>query len=189
MRNRLRSALVVALAVAAAVLAVPGTASAAQTTVGFDVSYPQCGKTLPALRAFAVVGVNGGLATKPNPCLGTQLAWAWKSSGVVPTQPAAQVYLNTANPGEIRPGLHVAEDRHHPLRTLRRRQLRGLLVPVRLGTGQQQRHLVLRSRCTGRRGEDRPGRLHLVARRRDDEHLAVRLVRGEGAQPEPRWKG
>ena len=102
MRNRLRSVLVVALAVAAAVLAVPGTASAAQTTVGFDVSYPQCGKTLPALRAFAVVGVNGGLATKPNPCLGTQLAWAWKSSGVVPDQPAAQVYLNTANPGEIR---------------------------------------------------------------------------------------
>lgn len=102
MRNLLRSALVVALAVAAAALAVPGTASAAQTTVGFDVSYPQCGKTLPALRAFAVVGVNGGLATKPNPCLGTQLAWAWKSSGVVSTEPAAQVYLNTANPGEIR---------------------------------------------------------------------------------------
>jgi hypothetical protein len=102
MRNPLRSVLVVALAVAAAVLAVPGTASAAPTTVGYDVSYPQCRSSLPADRPFAVVGVNGGLSTKANPCLGTQLAWAWKSSGAVPAQPKAQLYLNTANPGEVR---------------------------------------------------------------------------------------
>jgi hypothetical protein len=102
MSTRLRSVLVVALAVAAAVLAVPGTASAAPTTVGYDVSYPQCGKVLPGDRAFAVVGVNGGLSTKANPCLSTQLAWASKSSGAVPTQPKVQVYLNTANPGEVR---------------------------------------------------------------------------------------
>ena len=102
MRNRLRSVVVVALAVAAAVLAVPGTATAAPTTVGYDVSYPQCGKPLPTTRAFAIVGVNGGLSTKANPCLSAQLSWASKSAGTVPSQPRAQVYLNTANPGEVR---------------------------------------------------------------------------------------
>jgi hypothetical protein len=102
MRNRLRSVLVVALAVAAAILAVPGTASAAPSTVGYDVSYPQCGSSLPRDRAIAVVGVNGGLSTKANPCLRTQLTWAWKSSGALATRPQAQLYLNTANPGELR---------------------------------------------------------------------------------------
>jgi hypothetical protein len=94
--------LVVALALLAGVLAVPGTASAAVTRVGYDVSYPQCGSALPSARAFAVVGVNGGLATKANPCLATQLRWAWRSSGSVTTQPKAQLYLNTANPGQLR---------------------------------------------------------------------------------------
>jgi hypothetical protein len=98
----LRRVLVVALAVAAAILAAPGTASAAPTAVGYDVSYPQCSSSLPKDRAFAVVGVNGGLSTKANPCLSAQLAWAWKSSGAVSAQPKAQLYLNTANPGEIR---------------------------------------------------------------------------------------
>jgi hypothetical protein len=102
MRKRLRSVLLVATAVATAVLAVPGTASAAPTTVGYDVSYPQCKASLPGDRAFAVVGVNGGLSTKANPCLTTQLSWAWKSSGAVRDQPKAQLYLNTANPGEVR---------------------------------------------------------------------------------------
>jgi hypothetical protein len=102
MSTSLRWVLVVVLTVAAAILAVPGTASAAPTTVGYDVSYPQCGSSLPKYRAFAVVGVNGGLSTKANPCLGAQLTWAWKSSGAVSAQPRAQVYLNTANPGEVR---------------------------------------------------------------------------------------
>ena len=184
MRTRLRSVLVVALAVAAAVLAVPGTASAAPTTVGYDVSYPQCGKSLPSDRAFAVVGVNGGLSTKANPCLSTQLAWASKSSGAVPAQPRAQVYLNTANPGEVRSQVTTwPKTGTHAVRHVRRQQLRGLLLPVRLGAGEQQRRLLLRARRAGRPGGDRPRRLHLVARRRDDEHLAVRLGRGAGAQP------
>ena len=102
MRSRLRSVLVTALAVAGAVLTVPGTASAGPTTVGYDVSYPQCQSSLPGDRAFAVVGVNGGLSTKANTCLSTQLAWAARSSGSVPAQPKAQLYLNTANPGEVR---------------------------------------------------------------------------------------
>ena len=79
--------LVVALALLAGILAIPGTASAAVTTVGYDVSYPQCGTTLPASRAFGIVGVNGGLSTKANPCLATQLAWAWRSNGSATAQP------------------------------------------------------------------------------------------------------
>ncbi|HZB21304.1 MAG TPA: hypothetical protein VE463_15820 [Blastococcus sp.] len=83
-----------------AALAVPGIASAA-TPVGYDVSYPQCDADLPRERAFAVVGVNGGLATRANPCLQEQLTWAWESSGEVDGQPPAQLYLNTANPGQL----------------------------------------------------------------------------------------
>ena len=91
---------VVALGAMAAV-AVPGTASAAPTEVGYDVSHPQCGTELPRERAFAIVGVNGGLSTRANPCLRQQLAWASESSGEVEDQPPAQLYLNTANPGQL----------------------------------------------------------------------------------------
>ena len=102
MRHTLRSLIAVALAVIATVLAVPGTASAAPAAVGYDVSYPQCGSTLPRDPVFAVVGVNGGLSTRGNPCLSAQLSWAWGASGAVHSQPRAQLYLNTANPGEVR---------------------------------------------------------------------------------------
>jgi hypothetical protein len=102
MTSVLRTVTVVTLAVVATLLALPGTASAAPPPVGYDVSYPQCGTSLPPDRAFAVVGVNGGLSTRGNPCLAAQLTWAWGSSGVLPTQPRAQLYLNTANPGELR---------------------------------------------------------------------------------------
>ena len=98
----MRSVVVAALGVVATLLAAPGTASAAPTEPGYDVSYPQCGTTLPRDRAFAVIGVNGGLSTRANPCLAAQLTWAWGSSGAVPAQPRAQVYLNTANPGQVR---------------------------------------------------------------------------------------
>lgn len=91
---------VIACAAMAAV-ALPGTASAAPTGVGYDVSHPQCGTDLPDERAFAVVGVNGGLSTRANPCLSEQLSWAWESSGEVADQPRAQIYLNTANPGQL----------------------------------------------------------------------------------------
>jgi hypothetical protein len=101
MSHSLRSVVVVALAVVAALLAAPGSAAAAGTRDGYDVSYPQCGMPLPAEHAFAVVGVNGGLSTRTNPCLAEQLTWAWGSSGAVLSQPKAQLYLNTANPGEV----------------------------------------------------------------------------------------
>jgi hypothetical protein len=103
MRIRLRSVVVVMLGVTSALLVAPGSATAApDPRVGYDVSHPQCDRTLPAGRAFAVVGVNGGLSTRANPCLTEQLTWAWESSGAVPDQPDAQVYLNTANPGQVR---------------------------------------------------------------------------------------
>jgi hypothetical protein len=102
MKHALRSVSVAVLGVVATLMATPGTASAATPTVGYDVSYPQCGTTLPADRAFGLVGVNGGLSTRANPCLAAQLRWAWGASGAVPAQPRAQLYLNTANPGELR---------------------------------------------------------------------------------------
>ncbi|RJT81826.1 hypothetical protein D6T63_03430 [Arthrobacter cheniae] len=76
-------------------------ASGTTDLVGNDVSWPQCGKTLPSSTAFAIVGVNGGLANNTNPCLSAQLAWAegaTETSGVT-AQPKVALYVNTANPG------------------------------------------------------------------------------------------
>jgi hypothetical protein len=103
MRTTLRALLVTALASAGVALALPaGAASAAPVGGGYDVSYPQCGSTLPTGQAWGAVGVNGGIATTANPCLSRQLTWAWNSTGSVTAQPKAQLYLNTANPGEVR---------------------------------------------------------------------------------------
>jgi hypothetical protein len=86
------------LAAAALALASPPAASAAPT--GFDVSYPLCGRALPAAAAFGVVGVNGGLANNANPCLAGELAWASATPGLArPARPPASLYLNTADPG------------------------------------------------------------------------------------------
>lgn len=65
---------------------------------GVDVSYPQCGSTLPTGQAFGVVGVNGGLANDYNACLSSEWTYALASAGTT-TQPKAQAYLNTADPG------------------------------------------------------------------------------------------
>jgi hypothetical protein len=104
MRNTLRAVLVTALAAAGVGLALPAGAASAEPAPagGNDVSHPQCDIPLPTGQAWGVVGVNGGLATTANPCLAAQLSWAWTSTGEVAGQPRAQVYLNTANPGEIR---------------------------------------------------------------------------------------
>jgi len=91
--------------------AVPGAAAAESTSVGYDVSHPQCGTDLPDDGAFAIVGVNGGLSTRANPCLREQLTWAWDSSGEVEGQPEAQLYLNTANPGQLRDQVTTWPDR------------------------------------------------------------------------------
>jgi hypothetical protein len=113
MRNTVRALLVTALAAAGVGLALPtGAASAAPAPArppvpapvpgGYDISHPQCSTPPPTGQAWGVVGVNGGLATTVNPCLPAQLSWAWTSTGAVPARPKAQVYLNTANPGEVR---------------------------------------------------------------------------------------
>jgi hypothetical protein len=96
---------VAALAAACLALGVPAAAAdrGEDAEVGHDVSFPQCGDRLPDDPAFAVVGVNGGLATRPNPCLAEQLAWAAEeTTGAVAAQPRLQLYVNTANPGQVR---------------------------------------------------------------------------------------
>jgi hypothetical protein len=83
--------------------AVPALAAkpASAKPTGNDISWPQCGKTVPSGQAFGIVGVNGGLATTTNPCLKDQLLWATTSTGSISTQPKIQLYVNTANPGEL----------------------------------------------------------------------------------------
>src|SRR5207249_2462843 len=67
------------------------TRNAAPT--GYDVSYPQCGASLPKNVSFAIVGVNDGIVYKANPCLTTQLAWATRY------ETAPILYVNTGDPG------------------------------------------------------------------------------------------
>jgi hypothetical protein len=64
-------------------------------SVGYDISYPQCGGQFPADPAFGIVGVNRGIVFSANPCLGagdgpSELAWAGLKAGF---------YANTGNPG------------------------------------------------------------------------------------------
>jgi hypothetical protein len=68
-----------------------GSGGGPKTSRGYDVSYPQCGGSLPSNPAFAIVGVNGGRVFSANPCLATELAWG---GGAV-----AELYANTGNPG------------------------------------------------------------------------------------------
>jgi hypothetical protein len=78
--------------------AAPSPGEGTQSTLGNDISWPQCGKPFPVGQAFAIVGVNNGLANNTNPCLEEQLEWAAASSGITP-QPKVSLYVNTANPG------------------------------------------------------------------------------------------
>ena len=68
--------------------------------VGYDIAWPQCGKTLPTNQSFGIIGVNGGNAANTNSCLASELVWANKSLGNT-TQAPLQLYVNTANPGEV----------------------------------------------------------------------------------------
>lgn len=73
--------------------------SATSELVGYDVSYPQCGKSLPSNSYFGIVGVNGGSAAAANKCLADQLVWASQAK-TGSNQSGKQLYVNTANPGE-----------------------------------------------------------------------------------------
>ena len=104
MRTLVRAALTALLAAAALLTVEPAQASPvdASSRTGVDVSWPQCGTTLPTGLPFAVVGVNGGTAATTNVCLAEQLGWASTSTtGTVPGQRAVQLYVNTGNPGEV----------------------------------------------------------------------------------------
>jgi hypothetical protein len=54
-----------------------GTASSpyASGTVGYDVSWPNCGATPPTHPAFGIVGVTDGTGYSQNPCLAQEAAW------------------------------------------------------------------------------------------------------------------
>lgn len=78
-----------------------GGGSKSPSTLGMDISYPQCGKNVPTDQAFGIVGINGGNAASTNDCLAKQLAWAGKSNGSVLAQAKIQLYVNTANPGQV----------------------------------------------------------------------------------------
>lgn len=103
MRTGVRAVLVTVLsAIALTALVVPAQAAVPGARTGVDVSWPQCEVRPPTGFAFAVVGVNGGTASNTNPCLADQLAWASSSTtGTAPDQPRVQLYVNTANPGQV----------------------------------------------------------------------------------------
>jgi hypothetical protein len=67
--------------------------------VGYDISYPQCGRNLPTDHYFGIVGVNGGNAATANPCLADQLVWQSKARDGS-NQSKLQLYVNTANPAQ-----------------------------------------------------------------------------------------
>jgi hypothetical protein len=81
-----------------------GAARAASSPVGYDLSFPQCEAPAPLAPSFVVVGVNGGLANDPNPCLATQLTLAGTAPGLTrPRQPGLSLYLIAADPGNTVP--------------------------------------------------------------------------------------
>ena len=77
-----------------------GTPTSTVEQVGYDISYPQCGKSLPTDFYFGIVGVNGGNAATANSCLADQLVWANKAKAGS-NQSKYQVYVNTANTGQV----------------------------------------------------------------------------------------
>jgi hypothetical protein len=88
------------LATAATATAAHRPKSGGASASGYDISYPQCSRSYPSGQKFGVVGVNGGLANDANSCLSSELAWATSSPGLTtPLQPAASLYINTADPG------------------------------------------------------------------------------------------
>ena len=82
------------------------------TSVGFDISYPQCGHPFPAAPGLGIIGVNHGHAFSTNPCLKGQLHWVRGAKDAT-----VAFYLNTGAPG---PG-----DSHWPRKQRLPRECRG----------------------------------------------------------------
>jgi hypothetical protein len=94
---------VVALALIVIVVLVIVLTGGSSPTTGYDVSYPQCSGSDPSNPLFAIVGVNGGLANRANPCIGGELHWALGAPGQKqPQQPPLSLYIDTGNPGAHR---------------------------------------------------------------------------------------
>ncbi len=72
-------------------------APAGAALVGRDVSYPQCGQTIHA-QGYSIIGVNGGVASKPNPCFALEYDQTR----------SLELYVNSGNPGSV-----LVMARHH----------------------------------------------------------------------------
>src|SRR4051794_13921200 len=87
----------VLIAVASLAFAAPAYAKAPSHTSSaatYDVSYPQCGGSLPNNASGGIVGVNNGIVLSANLCLATEWSWAAKASPYAPA-----IYANTGDPG------------------------------------------------------------------------------------------
>lgn len=63
----------------------------AQPSYGVDISFPQCGRTLRDMdNGYAIIGLDGGMPDRPNPCFAAQWRFATRQAG-------AAVYVNTAD--------------------------------------------------------------------------------------------
>jgi hypothetical protein len=90
----------VIIAVASIAIAGPAyakTPSRSSSPTTYDVSYPQCGSSLPSTASGGIVGVNDGIVLSANPCFGTEWAWATKAPSYAPA-----IYANTGDPGPAR---------------------------------------------------------------------------------------
>jgi hypothetical protein len=83
---------VVALPAASAPATSAPAVASAPTSLGSDISWPQCNGGYPPTPAFGIVGANDGRPDTANPCLASEDRWA-RSTGTV------EFYMNTANPG------------------------------------------------------------------------------------------
>ena len=62
-----------------------------QPGYGVDVSFPQCGRSFRDMdNGYAIVGLDGGMPDRPNPCFAAQWRFASRQAG-------AAVYVNTAD--------------------------------------------------------------------------------------------
>ena len=94
-----------ALVIVVVVLIIVASRGSSPNT-GYDVSYPQCSGSYPSNPLFGIVGVNGGLANRADPCISGELHWARDTPGQKsPAQPPLSLYIDTGNPG----GRHVAD--------------------------------------------------------------------------------
>lgn len=73
------------------------TSQGVASSLGYDLSYPECAAADPGRPAFGIVGVNGGRAFTGNPCLAREYSWALTATS--PVQPHLAFYMNTGNPG------------------------------------------------------------------------------------------